>query len=56
MKTLINRTKEKPERGHDGPKSVITKCRTLLSSEEMDINYTTTTTIFLQCSWMEINR
>ena len=36
----FNATKEKSERGHNGPKPVIAKCcRALLSCGKVDVNY-----------------
>jgi len=41
-------TREKPERGHDGPKPVIAKCcRALLPSDKMDIKYIATYTFLM---------
>jgi len=48
MPGILAVTRDKLERGHDSPKSVIAKCCcALLLSDKEDINYITTSTFLL---------
>ena len=43
--SVIASTREKPEKRHEGPKSITAKyCRALLSSDKVDVNYIATST------------